>query len=75
MTPAQCRAARALIGWTQQKLAEVSGISIATIRRFEAERSAPTSANREALRHALENEGIAFLAHDGVKLVSPPTRD
>ena len=31
----QVRAARALIGWSQEVLAEASGVSISTIRDFE----------------------------------------
>lgn len=38
MTPEQCRAARALLDWPQQRLAEESGIGNATIRNFEAGR-------------------------------------
>lgn len=32
-----CRAARALLGQTQAKLAEASGLSLATLRRFEVD--------------------------------------
>jgi transcriptional regulator with XRE-family HTH domain len=36
MTSGQLRAARALLGIDQKKLSEISGVSIATIRRMEA---------------------------------------
>lgn len=36
MTSRQLRAARALLGIDQRKLAEMSGVSIATIRRMES---------------------------------------
>jgi DNA-binding XRE family transcriptional regulator len=35
LTPAQCRAARALLEWTQQELADHAQVSRATIRDFE----------------------------------------
>ncbi|HTM82805.1 helix-turn-helix transcriptional regulator [Asticcacaulis sp.] len=36
MTSAQLRAARALLGIDQRELAEISGVSIATIQRMES---------------------------------------
>lgn len=36
LTPAQLRAARALLGLDQKKLAELSGLSVPTIQRMEA---------------------------------------
>lgn len=36
LTAAQLRAARALLGFDQRKLAELSGLSIPTIQRMEA---------------------------------------
>src|ERR1700727_1968364 len=33
---AQVRAARALIGWSQTKLAETAGVSLSIVERFEA---------------------------------------
>lgn len=35
MTVEQCRAARALLGWSAQDLADEAGVGVATIRRFE----------------------------------------
>lgn len=35
ITPAQCRAARALLGWRQDDLARLTSLSAATIRAFE----------------------------------------
>lgn len=64
LTASQIRAARALIDWTQPKLAEVAKLSVPTVRRMESERgpSASTPANVEAVRRALEAAGIVFLA-------------
>jgi hypothetical protein len=35
ITPAQLRAARAIVGWSREKLAEKSGVGMPTIRDFE----------------------------------------
>ena len=62
-TAAQIRAARALLDWTQPKLAEKTKLSVPTIRRMESERgpAASTAANVEAVRRALEDAGVVFL--------------
>ncbi|WP_346772421.1 helix-turn-helix transcriptional regulator [Chelativorans sp. AA-79] len=62
MTPAQCRAARALLDWSQQQLAEAAKIGNATIRNFESSKSAPQHATLDVLRRAFEAQGIIFLA-------------
>ncbi|WP_187172037.1 helix-turn-helix domain-containing protein, partial [Enterococcus faecium] len=64
LTPAQCRAARALLDWTQARLSEVTGLSTVTIRSFEAGRDARES-NRTLLRLAFERAGIEFLDKNG----------
>jgi len=67
MTPGQCRAARALIGWSQSDLADRSGVSVGTVRNFEREASEPVPQNELALRRALEAAGVVFLdEHMGV---------
>ena len=52
----QIRAARALLRWTAQNLADASGIGVATIRRMELMDGVPSGQVRtiEALRVALE---------------------
>jgi transcriptional regulator with XRE-family HTH domain len=66
LTAGQIRAARALLDWNQQKLAEESGVSLATIRRIESPRGPDrsTAPNREALQRALEKGGILFVSKD-----------
>lgn len=64
LTPAQCRAARALLDWTQARLSEVTGLSTVTIRSFEAGRDARES-NRTLLRLAFERAGIDFIDKNG----------
>lgn len=63
LTAAQLRAARALLDWTQPKLASVAKLSVPTVRRMESTRgpSASTEANVDAVRRALEEAGIVFL--------------
>ena len=59
----QLRAARALLGWTANELAERSGVSYPTIQRLDATRG-PVSGRYdtiEAIRLALEAEGVQFL--------------
>jgi len=65
MTPAQCRAARALLDWSQEVLAGRSGVSINAIRNFERGATTPIRANLAALRHALDTAGVAFIDGDG----------
>jgi transcriptional regulator with XRE-family HTH domain len=61
MSPRQCRAARGLLKWTQPKLAEVSGIGLSTINRYENETRPPRPAAVVTLQSALEAAGIEFI--------------
>jgi transcriptional regulator with XRE-family HTH domain len=75
ITPAQCRAARALLDWPREWLASESGISASSISDFERNVGAPRNATLNALRRALEKAGIEFIDDDGVKLTTPrPSR-
>jgi DNA-binding XRE family transcriptional regulator len=66
----QCRAARALLNWTQLDLAQRAGVSIGTIRGFETDQSSPIPATLAALRAALEKAGVEFIDDDqpGVRM-------
>jgi transcriptional regulator with XRE-family HTH domain len=59
----QIRAARALLRWTAQDLADQSGIGITTIRRLEISRGVPRVQLRTLLKlkEALEAGGIEFI--------------
>jgi transcriptional regulator with XRE-family HTH domain len=64
--PAQVRAARALIGWSQAELASAAGLTLSEIDRFET--GAPDSvsaATIEKMRAALESAGVAFIPKNG----------
>ena len=66
----QIRAARALLGWSGTDLADLSGVGITTLRRYELQRGIP-SANTSVLmmiKKALESAGIEFT---GDPLVNP----
>ena len=61
MTPEQSRAARGLLYWSQQQLADAAGLGLSTVRDFEKGRRDPLPANLEAMKHALEVKGVLFL--------------
>ena len=61
ITPEQCRAARGLIGWSQERLAKAAGVGLSTVRNFEKGRSEPMRQNIEALIRVLEAEGAEFM--------------
>ena len=65
MTPSQCRAARALLNWTQPFLAEAAGLSKSTIIDFELERREVSAAAQSAMKRALEDGGVTFLDPNG----------
>jgi transcriptional regulator with XRE-family HTH domain len=57
----QSRAARGLLGWTQQRLADAASVSLATIQFFETNKRAPIPNNLVAIRRALEGAGVEFI--------------
>jgi DNA-binding XRE family transcriptional regulator len=68
ISPAQCRAARALLNWNQKTLADKTGVALKTVRAFETGRTKPLGVTRAALKQALEKAGVEFLDGDGVRL-------
>lgn len=65
ITPAQSRAARALLNWSQPELANASGTGLSTIRDFETGKRQPIANNLAAIRTALESAGVIFIASNG----------
>ncbi|MNE38526.1 hypothetical protein D3C87_1527930 [compost metagenome] len=62
ITAAQIKAARALVGLTQDDIAKATELSVQTIKRMESvgtERS--TAGNVDAVRKALQAAGVIFL--------------
>lgn len=74
ITPAQCRAARAYLNWSQQQLADLSRIGNATIRNFESEKSASHHATLDVLQRTFEAHGILFVADGEVSDVGEGVR-
>lgn len=60
MEPNQCRAARALLGWTQEALASRASVSIGALRNYERGSSELMAANKSELRRTFEAAGIVF---------------
>lgn len=65
ISPAQCRAARALLGVTQPELAKAAGFGLSTIVDFEKDRRVVSSTARRQIQKALEDAGIIFIFENG----------
>jgi transcriptional regulator with XRE-family HTH domain len=65
MTPAQCRAARGLVGMTQTGLAEAAKVGQSTVIDFEKERRQVAQPSVDSIRAALEGAGIEFISENG----------
>ncbi len=65
LTPAQCRAARALLGLTQQQLADAAGVSEATVVDLEKRRRQVSEETQRVIRRALERAGVEFIEENG----------
>lgn len=68
MTPRQCRAARALLGWKQSTLAHKAGIGLSTVAQFEGGQTRTYPANIVAMEIALNRAGAVFIRTRGVIL-------
>jgi len=65
ITARQSRAARALLGWNQETLADKAQVSLTALRRLESEnRLRVYESTRDQVRRALEANGIVFMATD-----------
>lgn len=63
----QCRAARGLLGWTQQDLADICGLSKTAINNFEKGYSDIKTESLRAIRMAFESANIEFMPGDGLR--------
>ena len=61
ITPAQIRAARALIGWKQSDLAKKSGVSEISVKNIERGATDARSSTLAALQSAFSKAGVVFL--------------
>ena len=67
LTPAQYRAARGLLGWTREQLAEASGVPARTIADFELANTKPRASTINGVAAALMQAGVALEA-EGVRM-------
>ena len=65
ITAAQCRAARGLLGWTQQALADRARVGAVAINQLENETSQPRRATLDVIRRAFEAAGVDFIDENG----------
>jgi transcriptional regulator with XRE-family HTH domain len=65
VTAPQCRAARGLLDWSQQELAESAGVGVVTVRQLEAGTHEPRRATLDVIRRALESAGVEFIDENG----------
>ncbi|OMJ31748.1 hypothetical protein BSZ14_12100 [Sphingomonas sp. Sph1(2015)] len=63
MTVEQCRAARSLLGWSAQELADHAGIGVATVRRYEGG-SPIADISLHAMSGAFTGAGVALIDTD-----------
>lgn len=78
ITSDQVRAAKALLRWSGEDLAQKSGVSLSSIRRVESAESIPEAQNLKtllAIKTALESAGVEFIGtpedRPGVRLALP----
>lgn len=75
ITPRQIRAARALLGWSQQQLADKAIVSLNAMTRLERGEVDSRLSTLTAVQKALIDAGVEFLSADtkgeGVRLASP----
>ena len=65
ITARQSRAARALLGWTQETLADKARLSLTALKRLESESGLDVyETTRDQVRRAFEANGIVFLNSD-----------
>jgi DNA-binding XRE family transcriptional regulator len=65
LSPAQCRAARAILGWTQADLAERSALARKTIADFEMNVRSLQFRTRRDITATFEGVGIEFIWSNG----------
>jgi transcriptional regulator with XRE-family HTH domain len=67
ITASQCRAARALLNWSQPELAQRCGMHVQTVSAYESDVRIPSKRTLEKTTMTFESSGIEFLPHDGVR--------
>lgn len=65
ITPGQCRAARAVLEWSQEQLATEAGVNRMTVADFEQGKRSPMLNNLVMIRRAFEQQGVTFIDENG----------
>jgi predicted transcriptional regulator len=75
VTSSQIRAARALLRWSQQDLADKAIVSINAVTRLERDEVDPRMSTVSAVEKALRKAGVTFISDDvmgeGVRFTKP----
>jgi predicted transcriptional regulator len=75
ITPRQIRAARALLGWSQQQLADRAIVSLNAVTRLEKGKVDSRRSTVDAIEKTLIKAGVEFLPAgergEGVRMKSP----
>jgi transcriptional regulator with XRE-family HTH domain len=65
ITAAQSRAARGLLGWSQQALADRARVGVMTVHQMEKDGAQPRRATQDVVRRAFEEAGVEFIDENG----------
>lgn len=65
ITPIQSKMARAALGLGIREFADLAGVGVSTVQRFENGTSDLSDAKIEALQRALESAGVEFIPENG----------
>ena len=64
VTPAQLRAARALLGWSREHAALECGVGWATLGRLERDERSPRSSTLDGIVRTFEGHGVRFFRNE-----------
>jgi ribosome-binding protein aMBF1 (putative translation factor) len=62
MTPAQSRAARGFLDWSQDDLADAADVAILIVKQFENGALLPEPSLLSAMQKAFETQGVMFVS-------------
>lgn len=65
ITARQIHAARKLLDWTQQRLADKAVVAVSVVRRIERGQTDPRPGTIAAIEIALARAGVIFIPSDG----------
>ncbi len=74
ITPAQIRAARALLGWRQADLARDAGISAIAVKNIERGATDPRTSTMNKIQQTFDRAGVMFLDIDDIRDGGPGVR-